>query len=242
MTTLARTGLGVSLWVPALALALYGANSGSAPRAHLGGPFYDIETSALQYNIGSGDFTAPSHLTVTRPGLDVAADSATGNVKSGSAVLRGNVRVHDSGATSSAQGKNGPPEALTCDQLDVDGRADTYHATGHPHYESGSRSADADEMLLDRKHKRLHLAGSVTIKDGGQSAKASVVDVDLKTGAVAMHGAPVELSAPAPAPSAAPPASPLPPASPSPPAGASPSASPSPPAGRPASPIPKPPS
>ena len=228
MTSLARTGLWASLWVPAFAVALCGANGAAAPPAHLGGPFYDVETTALQYNIGTGDFTAPSHVTVTRPGLDVAADNAKGNVKSGSAVLRGNVRVHDSGGTSSAQGKNAAPATLTCDQLDVDGHADTYHATGHPHYESGTRSADADEMLLDRKAKRLHLAGSVTIKDGDQSAKASVVDVDLKTGAVALHGAPVELSAPAPTPGPTSSASASPAPTPQPRANSSPASLPSP--------------
>ncbi|MEO7040322.1 MAG: LPS export ABC transporter periplasmic protein LptC [Candidatus Elarobacter sp.] len=199
MTNVERTGLLATSLALAFAAAL-GGGAAAAPVAHLAGAFYNVETTAVQYNLGSGDFTAPAHVTVTRPGLAVAADNAKGNVKAGSAVLRGNVRVRDSGGSQSALGANAGPSTLTCAQLEIDGRADTYHATGRPHYESGERSADADEMLLDRKQKKLHLAGSVTIKEGNQSAQASVVDVDLKTGDVVMHGAPVQLSAPAPAP------------------------------------------
>lgn len=198
MTNVERTGFLASSLTLALAAALTAASA--APLTHLAGRFYNVETTAVQYNFSSGDFTAPARVTVTRPGLRVDADSATGNVKTGSAVLRGNVRVHDSGGAQSAQGANSEPATLTCGQLEIDGRGDAYHATIRPHYESGERSADADEMLLDRKQKKLHLTGNVTIKEGDESANASAVDVDLKTGDVVMHGAPVQLRAPAPSP------------------------------------------
>jgi lipopolysaccharide export system protein LptA len=172
-------------------------DAAATPSAYLKGQYYDVRATALQYNLDTGEFATDSKITVTRPGLEVVSDSARGNVKAGNAVLKGHVVVHDSGGPGSPQGKNGAPATLTADQLEVDGKADTYRATGgRPHYESGTRKATADMMFLDRKQKKLHLEGDVSIEEGEQTAKASTIDVDLKTGAVELHGTPVELTAP----------------------------------------------
>ncbi|GAC1577441.1 MAG: hypothetical protein NVS3B7_10730 [Candidatus Elarobacter sp.] len=200
MTRFRRAVSFASAFALMLAAVRPAAGDADTTRTHLSGRYYDIETTVVQYSFGSGDFTAPARLTVTRPGLAVAADNAKGNTKTGAAVLRGNVRVQDAGGADGAQGKNAAPATLTCEQLDVDGRADSYRATGRPHYESGSRSADADEMFLDRKHKKLRLTGNVTLKDGEQTGKANAVDVDLKSGDAAFHGDPVQLEAPVAAP------------------------------------------
>ena len=227
MTTFQRAALLVLAFALAAAVPpAAGRAAGAAPRSHLAGRYYQIDTTVVQYNFGTGNFTAPAKLTVTRPGLEVVADSAKGNMKTGSALLTGNVHVHDSGGPGSAQGRNATEAAtLTCDQLDVDGKADTYHATGHPHYETATRSADADDMLLDRKQKKLHLTGNVKLKDGVRSGASNNVDIDLKTGDVEMRGAPVKLRAPV---SPLPQPSPKAKAKPNSPRGPSPNATPSP--------------
>jgi lipopolysaccharide export system protein LptA len=205
MISLGRAMLAASL-ACVLSAAPAEISAADAPNASIKGRYYDVRATTVQYNLETGEFSTPAKITITRPGLDVVADSASGNVKAGNALLRGHVVVHDSGGPGSPQGKNAAPATLTCDQLEVDGKADTYRATGgRPHYESGARKATADTMVLDRKQKKLHLDGDVSIAEGEQTAKASTIDVDLKTGSVEMHGSPVELTAPvSPGPKAAP--------------------------------------
>jgi lipopolysaccharide export system protein LptA len=197
MISLGRAMLAASLACAVSAAPREIGAAAAAPSAHITGRYYNVTATVLQYNLETGEFATQSKITITRPGLEVVADSASGNVKAGNTTLRGHVVVHDSGGPGSPQGKNAAPATLTCDQLEVDGKADTYRATGgRPHYESGARKATADTMLLDRKQKKLHLEGDVMIAEGEQTAKASTIDVDLKTGAVELHGSPVELTAP----------------------------------------------
>jgi lipopolysaccharide assembly outer membrane protein LptD (OstA) len=201
------------------ALALPARVVEAAPGTELAGRYYTLETTVLRYNVETGAFASDAPIRITRPGLDAVADRAEGNTKTGAATLRGNVKVHDVGGRSSIQGKNATPGTLTCDQLDVDGKADTYRATGRVHYESEIRTASADAMLLDRKHRKLHLEGNVTLSEGQSTAHAAAVDMDLKSGEAITTGSPAVLTqpaspAPSPAPSSAPKASPRPSAAP----------------------------
>jgi lipopolysaccharide export system protein LptA len=188
----------------AIAFCAACAVTAAAPSAHVAGRYYTLETTALRYNVDTGAFASDAPIRITRPGLDAVADRAEGNTKTGAAVMRGNVKVHDRGGPGSAQGKNAAPATLTCDELDVDGKADTYKAVGHARYESEIRTATADTMVLDRKHRKLHLEGGVVLTEGQSTARAAAVDVDLKSGEAISSGSPVILTQPAsPAPSPA---------------------------------------
>jgi lipopolysaccharide export system protein LptC len=186
------------------ALALPARAVQAAPGTELAGRYYKLETTTLRYNVETGAFASDAAIRITRPGLDAVADHAEGNTKTGAATLRGNVKVHDIGGPGSIQGKNATPATLTCDLLDVDGKADTYRATGRARYESEVRTATADTMLLDRKHRKLRLEGNVTLMEGQSTAHAASVEMDLKSGEAITTGAPAVLTQPAsPAPSPA---------------------------------------
>jgi lipopolysaccharide export system protein LptA len=177
-----------------IALAL-GAGPAAAAGASHG--YYTIETAAARYNSGTGAFVTTVPITITRPGLEAHADRAQGNTRAGTAVLRGNVHVHDDGGAASPQGHASEPATLTCDELDVDAKADRYRAIGRAEYRSATQSASADTMLLDRRHKTLHLEGNVTMVDGDATARADAIDIDMAHGQTVAHGAPVILSQPA---------------------------------------------
>ncbi len=220
---------GVAASAAALALCAAGPVMARTPSAHVAGRYYTVETTALRYNVDTGAFASDAPIRITRPGLDAVAEKAEGNTKTGAALLRGNVKVHDAGGPGSVQGKNATPATLTCDQLDVDGKADTYKCSGHARYESEIRTATAATMLLDRKQRKLHLEGDVVLAEGQSTARAAAVDMDLKSGEAVTTGSPVVLTQPAsplpsPAQSAAPKASTLPPAAPIPRPAPSPSA------------------
>ncbi|HEY4440311.1 MAG TPA: LPS export ABC transporter periplasmic protein LptC [Candidatus Elarobacter sp.] len=183
-----------------LAVALLGAAPASPPglpTTRIAGPYYVVETSSLRYNTDSGAFVADAPVKVTKQRLDAAGERAEGNVKAGTATLHGSVQVHDGGGPSSPRGKSAPPATLTCDQLEVDGKRELYHAEGRARYESGERTATARTMILDRKHKTLHLEGDVVMTQGDSTARAQVVDMDLASGRTVSTGAPVTLSRPA---------------------------------------------
>jgi lipopolysaccharide export system protein LptA len=192
---IARRGVAAS--AAALAFCVAGAVTAAAPSAHVAGRYYTLETTALRYNVDTGAFASDAPIRITRPGLDAVAERAEGNTKTGAAVLRGNVKVHDRGGAGSLQGKNATPATLTCDQLDVDGKADTYKAAGHARYESEIRTATAQTMVLDRKQKKLHLEGGVVLTEGESTARAAAVDLDLKSGEAVSSGSPVILTQPA---------------------------------------------
>jgi lipopolysaccharide export system protein LptA len=187
-------------------IALAAGPNGSAPAnaepppVRMAGKFYTIETTAAHYNAGSGEFATQAPVHISRPGLDAFADRAEGNARGGVAVMRGNVRVHDAGGRSSPQGAGAAAATLTCDELDVDAKADVYRAVGHARYETATRSAAADTMILDRKHHTLHLAGAATITDGDTTVRAEVVDADRARHDTVATGSPVVITRPAPTP------------------------------------------
>jgi len=180
------------------------AAAASPPLMHLAGKFYTIETNAAHYNFGSGAFLTQAPVHITREGLDAFADRAEGNTKSGTAVMRGNVRVHDTGGTASPQGRGAEAATLTCDELDVDAKTDVYRAIGHARYETATRSAAADTMVMDRKHRTLHLDGDVTLTEGDTTVRAAVVDADMGRHDAVATGAPVVITRPVESPPPAP--------------------------------------
>ncbi|MGD0050345.1 MAG: LptA/OstA family protein [Vulcanimicrobiaceae bacterium] len=200
--TARRWALALALAVLVIAPPLARADSG----AQVGGRYYTIETPQAHWNVGSGDFIAAGMVRLTRPGLVVYADHATGNTKNGNATLTGHVRVEDDGSNGGViAGGAKEPSTLTCDELEVSGKLDTYRATGHAHYASADRSASAEAMTLDRKHHRLYLAGDVALEQQGSTLAGDKVYVDLRSGQTDETGSPLVITSPvSPSPQASP--------------------------------------
>ncbi len=191
-----------------LALALscgasLGASAAQKPNPDAGTlstPDYRIETDETHWNFNTGAFTMPHRVRFFRPGTDAVSDKATGNSKNGTATLIGSVVVHDSGNASEAGDAayhGSGPATLTCDQLDIDSKAKLYTATGHVHFNQGSRSGTADKAILNRGNGTLHLEGSVHLTDNGSTITTDVLDYNLNTKDVDVHGNPTDMSFPA---------------------------------------------
>jgi lipopolysaccharide assembly outer membrane protein LptD (OstA) len=208
-------------WALALALGALVLDPPSASAdtgAQVGGRYYTVETPQAHWNAGSGDFTAAGMVRLTRPGLVAYADHAIGNTKSGNATLTGHVRVEDDGTSGGAiAGGAKEPSTLTCDELEVSGKLDTYRATGRAHYASADRTASAETMILDRKHHQLYLAGDVALEQQGSTLAGDRVYVDLRSGQTDETGSPLVITSPvSPSPRSSPAASPAPAPLPSP--------------------------
>lgn len=164
---------------------------------------YRIETDETHWNFNSGDFTMPHRVRFFRPGTDAIGDRATGNSKSGTATLIGNVTVHDSGNAPEATGGgayNGSgPATLTCDQLEIDSKQKVYTATGSVHFSQGTRTGTAQRGVLDRTSGTLLLSGGVKLTDAGSTMTANVVNYNLNTKSVDVTGAPLVIKQPVPA-------------------------------------------
>ena len=175
---------------------------------------YQIITDQTNWNLNTGDFVMPKEVKVTRPGSDARGDHAKGNTKLGTAVLIGNVIIHDDGGAPEAKdagseyNKNGP-STITCDALTLDSKSKSYDAQGNVHFTQGARTATAQRGVLNQLQHTLHLEGDVVLTEGGSSMKADVVDYNLQTKDVVASGAPMIIKQPiggAPAPAAASPA------------------------------------
>jgi lipopolysaccharide export system protein LptA len=213
----------VSLAAVALAtgLAALGAAPAPEPSPYVGGDQgapglttsdYKIETDETHWNFNTGAFTMPHRVRFFRPGTDAIGNKATGNSKQGTAILTGDVVVHDSGNAPEAGGEksyngNGPA-TLTCDELQIDTKQKIYTAIGHVHFKQGTRTGVADKGILDRGTGLLHLEGAVVLHDGDSSLAAKDVNYNLNTKDVDVTGAPVIIRQPVPthAPSVATPA------------------------------------
>lgn len=139
-----------------------------APTALFGD--WQVNTDDLTYNWQNGDFKAPGHLTLTRPGSDISADRANGNQKRKQAVLTGHVVMHDrSGLLTGAVAANAgasttnEPATLTCDELQVDGAQKTYTAIGNVHFVQGVRRMTAQRAIMNGLTHQLRLLGHVEL-------------------------------------------------------------------------------
>jgi lipopolysaccharide export system protein LptA len=195
------------------------ASAAPAPDGFPGGGLetrdYKIETDKTQSNLNSGDFKMPDKVRFYRPGTDATADHAEGNYKRGTAILIGNVVVHDSGNAPEAGSEksyagNGPA-TLTCDRLEVDSKAKTYTAIGNVHFQQGDQTGTAQRAVLDRTNNLLHMEGDVRLTQGGSSMTAQNLDYNLANKDVNVTGAPITIKQPVPS---APPGTPKPSPSP----------------------------
>src|SRR5665213_2858202 len=77
---------------------------------------WTVHMTVVNYNLKTGDFNTPNHVTMTRIGGDVNADRANGNIKTKHAILSGHVVMHDmSGASSPGATSPGAPGELAPD-------------------------------------------------------------------------------------------------------------------------------
>ena len=170
----------------------------------LSGPFYRVETDTI-ISQRNGDFEMPHKVAFSRPGSDGTADSATGNDKRGTIVLRGNVVLHDNGSAPEATGSSdeyakGGPATLTSDELNVDSKKKIYIATGHVHFVQGAREATADKGILDRSSGTLRLEGNVKTRENDSTMTAAVMDYNTNTKKIEANGKPIIIKQPVPSP------------------------------------------
>ncbi|MBV8727910.1 MAG: hypothetical protein JO233_08990 [Candidatus Eremiobacteraeota bacterium] len=166
-----------------------GAAHAVAPQQHV---FFSmglcrISTGALDTsNFRAGDFTIPTHISVSCPNRTIEADRARGNFSRRRATLFGHVVVHDEqgGAGLADFSPSGTasagPATLSSDQLDVDSQNKIYTAIGNVHYVQGNRVIDARQGTLDDNAKLLTLE-SLHFAEGVQSGSANHGVLDDRT-------------------------------------------------------------
>lgn len=142
----------------------------SQPPGSVGAGFsfsdWQVSTGQLDTNWASGAFSTPGHIVLTRPGTSIEADRANGNFKSHTAVLTGGVVLHDQNGVLTGFAGQGPshvPATLTCDNLNIDGTAKTYVATGNVHFMQGGRAVKADRAVMNGLTHDIHLYGNVQL-------------------------------------------------------------------------------
>ncbi|MBV8353805.1 MAG: LPS export ABC transporter periplasmic protein LptC [Candidatus Eremiobacteraeota bacterium] len=199
------------------ARASEGAKPTAAPEAaRLDTGAYTVEGENLTWNQRTGEFSIPSHVKFTQPGTDVTGDKAVGNSLQKKVTITGNVVLHNNkplatiGITS--RGNSSEPQTLTANELQVNGTAKVYVATGNVKFLQGSRTVTAERGQLDQMNHMLDLSGDVHINDAatGQSMTAENVTYDTANETVTASGKPFQLRsvltpAPAPAQTLAPP-------------------------------------
>ena len=179
---------------------------------------YIVEGQDLSWNQKSGDFSIPKDVKFSQPGTDVTGDRATGNSLKKNATITGHVVLHNSKPVSTlgitSKSASGEAQTLTTDQLQIDGPAKYYVATGNVKFVQGSKTVTADKGSLDQLKHMLELNGHVHIDDtaSGQSMAAENVTYDTVNEVVKASGKPFQIRAPvqseAPAPATSAPAKP----------------------------------
>jgi lipopolysaccharide assembly outer membrane protein LptD (OstA) len=128
---------------------------------------WHVTTGQLDANWQTGNFNTPGRIVLTRPGSDIQADHASGNFKSNQATLTGNVVLHDNnGVLTHFGGGTGPnaPATLTCDNLNIDGKAKSYVAVGNVHFSQGGSQVRADRAVMNGITHDIHLYGNVQLQ------------------------------------------------------------------------------
>ena len=166
--------------------------SPNAPNAPNTGTNFDVgawhvHASLLDVSFKTGDFSTPNQVTMTRQGGDITADRANGNYKSKKATLFGHVVMHDSQGNFAGLSETKPtqsrgPSTLTADQVQIDGEAKQYAATGHVHYVQADTTVDADKGTLNDAQHDLYLEGNVHIAQGDRTMDAGKVRYNTVTG------------------------------------------------------------
>jgi lipopolysaccharide assembly outer membrane protein LptD (OstA) len=154
---------------------------------------WTVHSSLLDVNFKNGDFSTPSQLTMTRGGGDITADRANGNYKTKRASLFGHVVMHDTqgnfaGLSSVTPAKTRGPSTLTADQVDIDGEAKVYTATGNVHYVQVDTVVDSEKGVLNDLTHELDLSGNVHIVQGERNMIADHVLYNTITGQAHAEG------------------------------------------------------
>jgi len=126
---------------------------------------WHVSGSHFIFNWSTGDFSSPDRVTLTRPGNSISADHIGGNEKRKTALLTGNVVIHDDRGSLTTFTSAGPPmpSTLTCDSLSVDGTTKLYVAQGNVHFIQGAREAYADQAIMNGFTHVLELKGNVRL-------------------------------------------------------------------------------
>lgn len=169
-----------------------------SPNAPAGGTNFDVgawhvHATLLDVSFKNGDFSTPNQVTMTREGGDITADRANGNYKTKKATLYGHVVMHDSqgnfaGLSSTTPSQSRGPSTLTADQVEIDGLAKQYAATGHVHYVQADTTVDAAKGTLNDAQHDLYLEGNVHIVQGDRTMVADHVRYNTVTGQAHAEG------------------------------------------------------
>ncbi len=158
---------------------------------------WTVHMTVVNYNLKTGDFNTPNHVSMVRIGGDVNADRASGNIKSKHAVLSGHVVMHDmSGAVApgaSGASGSGAPSTLMADNVQIDQSAARYVATGDMQYTQGAMVLTARSGTLDQGSHTMTADGDVHIQKGEQTLVAEHVVCNTLSGACQAHRGTVEL-------------------------------------------------
>ncbi len=148
---------------------------------------WNVHMTQVDVNMKSGVFSTPDKVLMTREGGDITGDRADGNYKTKESTLIGHVVMHDtqgnfSGLSSTKPSNSRGPSTLTADQVQIDGTAKVYTATGNVHYVQGDTTVDADRGQLNDDDHLLDLRGSVKIVQGERTMNAGHVIYNTVTG------------------------------------------------------------
>lgn len=154
---------------------------------------WTIHMSLVDVNFKTGDFSTPKQITMNRQGGDITGDRASGNFKTKIATIYGHVVMHDSqgnfaGLASTNASSNRGPATLNADQVNIDGTAKIYTATGNVHYVQADTTVDAAKGVLNDATHQLDLQGNVHIVQGERNMKAQHVVYDTVSGKAHAEG------------------------------------------------------
>lgn len=154
---------------------------------------WTVHMTSVDVNFKSGDFSTPNKVTMTREGGDITGDRANGNYKTKAATLYGHVVMHDTqgnfaGLSSTSASNSRGPSTLTADQVNIDGSAKIYTATGNVHYVQADTTVDAGKGVLNDDTHQLDLQGNVHIVQGDRNMQAEHVVYNTVTGQAHAEG------------------------------------------------------
>jgi lipopolysaccharide assembly outer membrane protein LptD (OstA) len=179
------------------AAALIAAAPKPSPSAANGTQFsvgvWTVHMTSVDVNFKNGDFSTPNKVTMNREGGDITGDRANGNYKTKNATIYGHVVMHDSqgnfaGLSSTSASSSRGPSTLTADQVNIDGTAKIYTATGNVHYVQADTTVDSAKGVLNDASHTLDLQGNVHIVQGDRNMQAEHVVYDTITGKAHAEG------------------------------------------------------
>jgi len=157
---------------------------------------WTVHMTVVNYNLKTGAFNTPNHVSMTRIGGDVNADRANGNIKTKHAILIGHVVMHDmSGAVTPGATAPGAPSTLIADAVQIDQTAARYVASGDMQYSQGAMTLTAQSGTLDQASHTMTADGDVHIRKGEQTLVAQHVTCNTLSGACQAHRGTVDLPA-----------------------------------------------